>query len=217
VAPGALVSVYGSGFTNQTLQSSAPWPATLGGVTVYINGFAAPIQFISPGQINVVVPWELGQGDGTAPVTVSVDGATAKGTRAASPVNATFSNPVKVPVTQASPGVHNVTQADYTPVVSKPAKAGDVLIAWANGLGPVSGNVASGGVAPSDPVAKCQATPTVTIGGRAATVDFCGLAPGFVGAYQVNFRMPDGVPSGTAPLVLSTGSQSSPVFSLAVQ
>jgi uncharacterized protein (TIGR03437 family) len=40
------------------------------------------------------------------------------------------------------------------------------------------------------------ATPTVTVGGVAAKVVFCGLAPGFAGLYQVDFQLPANVATG---------------------
>ncbi len=52
----------------------------------------------------------------------------------------------------------------------------------------------------------------VNIGGQPATVDFAGMAPGFVGLYQINVRVPAGIPSGEVPVeisvdgILSTGS-----------
>ncbi len=98
-APGSYISIYGSGFSSTTQQaSSTPFPTTLGGVTVLINGFFAPIHFVSPNQINVQVPWELGMGDGTAPVAVIVNGTAMKGTRGGSPINGTFSNAVTTKV-----------------------------------------------------------------------------------------------------------------------
>jgi uncharacterized protein (TIGR03437 family) len=218
IAPGSYVSLYGSGFTNTTLSApSTPFPTTLGGVSVFVNGFAAPLQFVSPGQINIQVPWELGMGDGTAPFTVMVNGPTAKGTRAGSPVNGTFSNSISSAVGRYSPGIFAAAQTDGTPVVSKPAKAGDVIVIFANGLGPVSNQPASGAVSPSDPLAEAQQPPTVTIGDQPAQVLFAGLAPGFVGAYQVNVRVPSGLPAGSVPLVISAGGQTSPRFSLATQ
>ena len=36
----------------------------------------------------------------------------------------------------------------------------------------------------------------MTIGAQSAAVDFSGLAPFFVGLYQVNARVPDGVAAG---------------------
>jgi uncharacterized protein (TIGR03437 family) len=189
----------------------------LGGVSVFVNGFAAPLQFVSPTQINIQVPWELGMGNGTAPFTVMVNGPTAKGTRAGSPVNGTFSNSIASAVGRYSPGVFAAAQTDGTPVVSKPAKAGEVIVIFANGLGPVNNQPASGAVSPSEPLAQCQQFPAVTIGDQPAQVLFAGLAPGFVGAYQVNVRVPSGLPAGPAPLVISAGGQISPPFSLATQ
>ena len=220
IAPGSYVSLYGSGFTNSIVSAPATgFPTKLGGVTVFVNGFAAPLQFVSPTQINLQVPWELGMGNGTAPFTVMVDGPTAKGTRAGSPVNGTFSNSVTSPVGVYSPGVFAAAQPDGTPVVSKPAKAGDVIVLFANGLGQVNNQPASGELSPSDPskLATVRQLPTVTIGDLPASVQFAGLAPGFVGAYQVNIVVPAGVRSGAAPLVITAGGISSPAFSLAIQ
>ena len=199
IAPGSYVSLYGSGFTNSIVSAPATgFPTKLGGVTVFVNGFAAPLQFVSPTQINLQVPWELGMGNGTTPFTVMLDGPTAKGTRAGSPVNGTFSNTVTSPVGLYSPGVFAAAQSDGTPVVSKPAKAGDVIVLFANGLGPVNNQPASGELSPSDPskLATARQLPTVTIGDLPASVQFAGLAPGFVGAYQVNIVVPAGVRSG---------------------
>jgi spore coat protein H len=220
IAPGSYVSLYGSGFTSSIVSAPATgFPTKLGGVTVFVNGFAAPLQFVSPTQINLQVPWELGMGNGTTPFTVMLDGPTAKGTRAGSPVNGTFSNTVTSGVGLYSPGVFAAAQSDGTPVVSKPAKAGDVIVLFANGLGPVNNQPASGALSPSDALklATVQQLPTVTIGDLAANVQFAGLAPGFVGAYQVNIVVPAGVRSGPSPLVITAGGIRSPAFSLAIQ
>ena len=206
-APGSYISIYGSGFTSTTEQaSSTPFPTRLGGVTVLVNGFFAPIHFVSPNQINVQVPWELGLGDGTAPVSVLVNGgSTLKGTRGASPVNSTISNAVAAAVGRFAPGVFAVTQADGQLTTSRAATTGDVLVIYANGLGPLQESVASGAPAPSDRLVYTVETPAVTIGGVRAEVKFSGLAPGLVGAYQVNVEVPSGVRSGTVLLTISAG------------
>jgi uncharacterized protein (TIGR03437 family) len=51
----------------------------------------------------------------------------------------------------------------------------------------------------------------VRIGGLACEVTFSGLMPGFVGAYQVNIRVPGGVPAGVQTLDVALGSTSVPV------
>jgi uncharacterized protein (TIGR03437 family) len=46
-------------------------------------------------------------------------------------------------------------------------------------------------------------TPTVTIGGANAPVSFSGLAPSFVGLYQVNAQVPASLKAGNQPVVLT--------------
>jgi uncharacterized protein (TIGR03437 family) len=144
-----------------------------------------------------------------------VNGATAKGTRANSPVNATFTNTVSSSTGQYSPGIYAV--ADTNGVQGKPAKAGDILVVFANGLGAVNNQPASGAVSPSDRLAECKQYPAVTIGGVPAEVQFAGLAPGFISAYQVNVKVPAGVPSGPAQMLVSAGGQASKAFGITVQ
>ena len=76
----------------------------------------------------------------------------------------------------------------------------------------------SGSAAGSDPLSDTLATPTVMIGGVAAPVSFSGLAPGFVGLYQVNVPVPDNVPSGPAvSVVVTIGGVNSNTVTIAVQ
>ena len=85
---------------------------------------------------------------------------------------------------------------------------------YATGLGPVDQTVGLGAPAPANPPANITDLPIrVTIGGQSATVQFAGLAPGFVGLYQVNVQVPQGVPPGPAvPVVIQQeGLVSKPV------
>jgi len=61
------------------------------------------------------------------------------------------------------------------------------------------------------------ATPSVMMGGVNAPVSFSGLAPGFVGLYQVNAVVPSGLASGNQPVVIATGSSSSNLALLPIQ
>jgi uncharacterized protein (TIGR03437 family) len=54
-----------------------------------------------------------------------------------------------------------------------------------------------------------MATPTVTIGGTKATVSFSGLAPGFVGLYQINVEVPATLAAGNQPVVVEVSGASS--------
>src|SRR5262249_8017889 len=64
IARGSLVAVFGQQLANNTMGSpSANLPFDLGGVTVSVNGVAAQLSLVSPGQINMVVPQALANGD----------------------------------------------------------------------------------------------------------------------------------------------------------
>jgi uncharacterized protein (TIGR03437 family) len=92
---------------------------------------------------------------------------------------------------------------------SNPARRGNVVQIYANGLGPVNNPPASGAVTPAEPLSATRAVPTVTIGGRSAEVLFSGLAPYNVGLYQINVRVASDTPTGLQPVVItSNGIQS---------
>lgn len=198
LAPGMLVSAYGSQFAFATTQTpSAHLSSSLGGLTVYVNGFPAPLLLVSPGQVNFQIPWEITAG--TATVTMIGNG----------PLG-TLGNSLTVTIGPFSPGIFKVTHADFSAVTaSSPAAAGEILLLWATGLGAVSPTPATG--EPPASVTTTTTNPTVTIGGAQAAVQFSGLS-GFAGLYQVNVAMPAAIPAGAAtPLVLSIGGQSATV------
>src|ERR1022692_5055189 len=60
VAPGSIASVFGSGFTDTTasatLDAHGNLPISLAGVSVYVQNVAAGIFYVSPQQINFLVP-----------------------------------------------------------------------------------------------------------------------------------------------------------------
>jgi len=204
LAPGSLASLYGQGFGTATAAADfLPLPTSLGEVSLLVNGREAPLLFVSPGQINFQAPWETPAG--VTPIAVLVRGA--------------VSNLIYVSLTPSAPGVFAVLHADGGPVgPARPAAAGDVLLLFANGLGPVTEKVPSGGASPAQPLALSLEAPTVTFGGVPGEVLFSGLAPGFVGLYQVNVRAPQGIPDGSAtPLVVSAGGQPAPPVPIATR
>ncbi len=126
-----------------------------------------------------------------------------------------------------SPGIFTLNQQgsgdgailhaeDFQPVSeSAPARAGEFLLIFCTGLGPVQPEVASGDVAPStEPLARTVTLPMVNIGGIAAAVTFSGLAPGFVGLYQVNVQVPAGVPPGTQDVEIIINGVSSKIVTV---
>jgi len=86
---------------------------------------------------------------------------------------------------------------------AKPAQAGEVLSLYASGLGPTLPGVGPGQPFTADPLQVVSSPVDVAVDGAAATVLYAGGSPGETNAYQVNFRVPDGVQPGAATIRLS--------------
>ena len=111
ISPGALATVFGTGFGNSTFvaDDGRSWPSTANAVSVQVNGVAAPLYYVSPGQINFQVPW-------ATPTTGTVDVAVL--------VNGGSSNIAAVPVATATPGLFVVSP-------SRPQRSLiDTVITW---------------------------------------------------------------------------------------
>jgi len=211
ISPGALASVFGTGFGVSTVQPDVPLPASAAGVTVNVNGKAAPILYLTPGQINFQVPWSTPT-SGNVNVVVSVGTAN--------------SNTVSVPVGTAAPGLFAQTSGaaivqnfpDYSlNDPSNPASGGSTIIAYLTGSGPVSPAVADGAASPSAPVAAATAVATAKVGSATAAVSFTGLTPGFVGLVQMNIVVPTGLAPGVYPLSITIDGQTANSATIAVK
>jgi uncharacterized protein (TIGR03437 family) len=208
VAPGSLVSIFGTGLATSLLQGdTVPLSTNIGGTRVTMNGIAAPLYFVSGGQVNAQVPWDVlqaGATSGTASVLVTLNGV-------ASPALA-------VNIAQFSPNVFATgnfaiaitpdgllaAPAGAIPgLTTRPARAGETLVVYANGLGPVTPAVANG--APGNPLRTNTVTPVVLIGGVAVTPAFSGLTPQYPGVNQINVVVPSGVIGNAVPIQLRTG------------
>jgi len=202
-SPGALATVFGTNFTGAGLNASAPslpLASSLGGVSVQVNGVSAPVLYASTTQINFQIPWETKPG--SAAVLVSTNGFA--------------SAAVNITVLAAAPelfvqGSHAAAlNSDFSlNSSSNPTKAGGTLLAYLTGAGAVSNQPADGAAAGSNPISDVTSAVTATIGGQTADVSFAGLAPGFVGLWQVNVVVPAGVAQGDLPLTVSVGGQTS--------
>ena len=195
LSPGGIVSLFGERFaTENNFATQLPLERELAEVSVRIGGQDAPLYFVSPGQINAQVPFEVSTGD-SVPVAISVGGL--------------LTAPQNYLIAPAQPGIFiagenaAILNASFQLVTAQnPVRAGDTIQIFATGLGETDPEVGSGEPAP--PFSTVSNPVTVTIGGIEAAVAFQGLAPGFVGLYQVNVVVPSGVAPGDAvPLVLT--------------
>ena len=90
------------------------------------------------------------------------------------------------------------------------------MIAYLTGAGAVSPKVADGAPAASSPPSEVTSPVTATIGGQPATVKFAGLAPDFVGLWQVDAIVPAGLAQGDYPLIVTVGGESSNAANVSV-
>lgn len=188
VAAGSWAAAFGafSGVTTTTAPS-LPYPTTLGGVTVTVDGTAAPVYFVSAGQINFLVPYSVQLG--LRAVQIQSGGTTVTGNvRVIGAAPGLF---VKDTTNQLPPKGAILNQDGSENTSSNQARRGQVISIYGTGPGSLSATVDAGAAAPSSPLANTQATPQVFIGGVAATVQFSGLAPNFAGLWQVNAFVPD--------------------------
>ncbi len=193
LAPGGIVSLFGARFgTQQAAASRVPLERELAGVSVRIGGQAVPLYFVSSGQINAQVPFEVA---GRENVTVAVNVAG----RLTAPQNYLVA-PAQPGVFRTPTGVAVLDGQSRLITPENPARLGDTLQIFATGLGVTDVAVESGAGGP--PSSTVRLPVTVTIGGVQASVVFQGLAPNFVGLYQVNAVVPASVPPGDAVQVV---------------
>jgi uncharacterized protein (TIGR03437 family) len=162
-------------------------------------------------QVNFQVPFAVA-GRSTAAVIVTRDGQA--------------SASVDVPVSAIQPGVYTrggsqaivVHNSDYTlATAARPLERDEFAFLYVSGLGAVANAPADGAGGPVSPPATAMADVQVTLGGLPCEVQFAGLAPGFAGVYQVNFRVPAGAGSGEQDLMVSANGVASPTVRVNVR
>lgn len=223
MAPNTWVSIKNTGGIGALSETTRAWlasdftgnqmPTTLNGVSVSVNGESAPVAYVSPAQINFVMPTDIGVGNAqikvsdnalsssavsatvtaTAPAffTLATDSASGNAYIAAEHANGAIAGPAGF----------------LTGVTSTPFNAGETISLFATGLGVTNPAAPNGQLfGAAIPLA---ATPTVTIGTQTAQVSYAGLiGPGL---YQINVVMPSGTSAGATgavalvPVVLQVG------------
>lgn len=198
IAPGGLISIFGTNLTKVTATLNG-WqgrviPNQLNGTSVTIGGKAAPLLYISAGQINAQVPLDVPVGSSTVVVKSAVGPSTSFNVTVAAAAPSIFFSPVAAVL----------KNVDFSLVTAaNPAKAGDVILVYCTGLGDTTPGLTTGALVSG--TAATKAAVTATIGGKDAAVAYAIASPGFVGLYQVALTVPAGV-TGQAPIVLSQGA-----------
>jgi uncharacterized protein (TIGR03437 family) len=213
VALGSFVAIFGSGFGSGGLAGSVPWPTSLGGTTVLMNGIPAPLYAVTDGQINAQVPFEAlpaGQTSGSVIIIVQHNSQNS----AVQSFQVTAYAPGIFSISGSGLGVANAINPDGTlcapsssvpGFASHPTGPGQTVIVLATGFGATDSSIQTG-YSSSDKLRYTATIPTVLVGGIPAHVAFSGLSPQFPAVNQLNIVLPVGVPSGSAvPIQVSLG------------
>jgi uncharacterized protein (TIGR03437 family) len=227
LTPGMITTLWplGGRFGDQSLgASSLPLPIELGDVQVLVNDQPAPLFYVSPGQINFMLPSGL-------PTSASVEiqvvrpsvgqilavGCDARAVGRNQDGSLRYECFGQPRMDVASPALFTVNDsgtgqvkalnvkndgsyyADPKNGPANPVSRGDYIVLYGTGQGPVPG-------APPDGSAPAGAVPTpdkprVIVNVAEVPPDFVqysGLAPGFAGLWQINVKIPDSTPPGEA-------------------
>jgi uncharacterized protein (TIGR03437 family) len=199
VSPGDLITIYGSNLASSPqFASTVPFPTTLGDVQVNINGLLAPIYYVTPGQIAVIVPYAAS----TSIASIQVFNSGVASNTVTSFINLTTPGVFTLP--SGGLGYAAALHADYSLVTPQnPAQIGETVAVYLTGLGAVNPAIPDGSAGPASTLSNTTQTVTADISGISATVAYAGLAPQLAGLYQVNVTIPSGVTSGDNTLDIS--------------
>jgi uncharacterized protein (TIGR03437 family) len=206
-APGMLATIFsfpGAPFGERTAAfSTAPISSVLGDVQVTVGGTPAPLMLVSPSQINFQVP-------GATPVNVLQEIQVSQVSTGQVLASWLFQIAVESPGLFTADGsgsgqVAAVNQDGSLNNGANPAKAGSVVTLYATGQGLISGMPPDG--QPAEGLIETSPAPQVFINsGYVAPGDvlYSGLAPGFVGLWQINVKIPLDVPPGAVIVFISS-------------
>ena len=205
VAPGTLSSLYGLNLAAGSVTiASVPAPTQFNGTVVNVAGLAAPLFFLSGGQLNLQAPSELTFVRAPLPVVLVTSSGIAV-------LPAGLIVVAAAPAVLATPdGFAEAQHADGTPIdEAHAAKPGEKISVFLAGMGATQPPVGSGQASPANPRATVTIPTSVTLDGQSITPDFAGLTGGRIGIYQIDFTVPSGARSGDLDFVVTQNGISS--------
>jgi uncharacterized protein (TIGR03437 family) len=226
---GAIATIFGLNLSTVdgiVEADSTPLPTKLGETTVRIGGILAPlfamVRINGQEQINLQVPFALVQAAALSPRPAQAQ----QFVEVVVTSNGVSNAPVLMQLAPAQPGIFllgdgsgAILHPDNRLVSAQnPAARGGTVVVFATGLGAVQDPPPAG-----EPASLATLSPTIpsfasaTVGGMPAAVAFSGLAPGYVGLYQVNLAVPPGAPTGNVDLVITINGVASNTAKMAVQ
>jgi uncharacterized protein (TIGR03437 family) len=210
LAPNTIATIYGTNLSWTTHAitdadlNGGTLPNSLEGVSVDVNGISSGLYFVSPGQINFLIPYDIVASSGNVSVTRQ---------GVAGPA-------VTIPLANTAPGFFewngNFVLAEHADgsliTASDPALAGEIVVLYAGGLGRTSPDVLPGHIVSVATSILYESELQILLNGDpcpASSIQYAGLAPGYAGLYQINLLLPDVVPPDPA-IQMVIGTQASP-------
>jgi uncharacterized protein (TIGR03437 family) len=218
VSQGDIVALFGDQLTfGDAVQApTLPLPTTLGKTQVLVNNVAAPVYYVSPGQINFEIPIEATVGDGT--IRVVRDG------QQGNLIGVSIRDRVPHFILFNGYAIMTTPAGALTGLAGSPAKAGDTVVIYTIGLGPTSPSVPSGTASPGSPLARVLGDTFVCFGpdspfqqAPCVAPGFVGLTPGLVGLYQLNVVIPQNLAKGDVPIKFTVNGAGSDNAKIALQ
>jgi uncharacterized protein (TIGR03437 family) len=211
VSPGLIATFFGANIgpaaaAVSSVGTDGKLPTTLAQTRVLFDGVAAPLIFVSSGQINLIVPY------GVAGKTT---------TQAAVEYQGVASNPITLQVVEAQPGLVSakssgrgqgaiLNEDNSLNSSANPARRQHIVVLFGTGEGATEPAGVDGLVATSV-YPKPKLPVKVKINGFDAEVIYAGAAPTLVaGVLQINVRIPAGVLDGDATVQVFVGNNQSP-------
>jgi uncharacterized protein (TIGR03437 family) len=205
-APGMLATIKpsrNSNFGSATVNNSvSPVPTTLGDVQVLVGGVPSPLTFVSPGQINFMIPSSTPVGGD--PVEFQVVKASTNAVLASYVFKIDPFSPGLFTADSTGTGQLSAVNVDDGQIngPAHPAKSGSYISLYGTGQGPVQNPPPDG--SPPTGLAPTIISPRVFINNFevSSTVQYSGLAPGAIGEWQINVQIPKDTPTGPASVVV---------------
>lgn len=214
-APGGVITIFGSDLAATTvIAPGGDLPLSLGGVSVEVvdgnKTLSAPLYFVSAGQINAQLPFEVN----ATGLSIRVR----RGQSVSNEQSITWQarNPRLFTIPPGGTGTAAIIHNDGKGTLvseSAPGQPGEVVTVYLTGLGATTPAATTGKMggdgAGLGPLNEVNTDVTITIGGQTAKLQWAGLAPYYVGLYQVNFYVPEYVTAATLEVKVSAESHES--------
>lgn len=194
VAPGGLISVYGTNLSAVNAASQEkPLPVALGESCLTVNGLPVPMIMVSSTQINAQLPFNA---EGNVTMILRTPG----GVSDSYPMTILSTAPsvFLAPLVEGIEVPTIVREANGQPVtVANPIRKEDTLVIYLTGMGRTTPEVPAGRPAPNGEIAVLT-DPDLDINGIGLPVEYARLSPTEVGVYEIKCHVPWFVPKGMA-------------------